>query len=71
MELMKSFHSEMHCKEIDMAEEKHVPIKKYAFPAGACGGEIRINIPLFATKEDVETAAAALMVVAERWKETT
>ena len=53
-----------------MADEKYVPIKKFAFPAGSCGGEIRINIPLFATKDDVETAAAALMVIAERWKQT-
>ena len=52
-----------------MADDKYTPIKKYSFPAGSCGGDIRINIPVFASKEDVETAAAALAVIAERWKE--
>lgn len=48
-----------------MAEDKYIPIKKYVFPAGECGGEIRINIPLFASKEEVATMA----VVAQRWQE--
>lgn len=52
-----------------MADEKYIPIKKYVFPAGDCGGEIRINIPLFASKEDVQIAIEAMQVIAERWKE--
>ena len=52
-----------------MADEKYIPIKKYVFPAGDCGGEIRINIPLFASKEDVQSAIEAMQVIAERWKE--
>lgn len=54
-----------------MAEDnKYIPIKKYVFPAGDCGGEIRINIPLFASKEDVQNAMEAMQVIAERWKES-
>ena len=52
-----------------MAEDKYIPIKKYVFPAGECGGEIRINIPLYASKEDVENAIQAMTVIAERWKD--
>ena len=52
-----------------MADEKYTPIKKYVFPAGECGGEIRINIPVYASKEDVESAFEAMQVVAARWKE--
>lgn len=52
-----------------MADEKYIPIKKYVFPAGECGGEIRINIPLYASKEDVENAMHAMTIIAERWKE--
>lgn len=52
-----------------MAEEKYIPIKKYVFPAGDCGGEIRINIPLFASKEDVASAMEAMQIIADRWKE--
>lgn len=52
-----------------MAEDKYIPIKKYVFPAGECGGEIRINISLFASKEEVATMAAAMAVVAQRWQE--
>ena len=51
-----------------MAKEEFIPIKKYSLPAGECGGEIRINIPAFASKEDVEMASAMLQVVAEKWK---
>ena len=52
-----------------MADEKYTPIKKYAFPAGECGGKIRINIPVFASKEDVQNAIEAMQIIAERWKE--
>ena len=53
-----------------MAEDnKYITIKKYVFPAGECGGEIRINIPVFASKEDVESAFEAMRVIAERWKD--
>ena len=52
-----------------MADEKYTPIKKYAFPAGECGWEIRVTIPVFATKEEVESAMEAMQVIAERWKE--
>lgn len=52
-----------------MADEKYTPIRKYTFPAGECGGEIRITIPLFASKEDVQTAIEAMMVIAEKWKD--
>ena len=52
-----------------MANKKYTPIKKYAFPAGECGGEIRVTIPVFATKEEVESAMEAMQVIAERWKE--
>lgn len=52
-----------------MAEDKYTPIKKYSFPACECGGEIRINIPVFASKEDVQNAIEAMQIIAERWKE--
>lgn len=52
-----------------MADEKYTPIKKYVFPAGVSGGEIRINIPVYASKEDVQTAIEAMMVIAEKWKD--
>lgn len=52
-----------------MAEDKYIPIKKYSFPAGECGGEIRVNIPIFASKEEVATMAAAMAVIAQRWQE--
>lgn len=52
-----------------MAEDKYIPIKKYSFPAGKCGGEIRINIPVYASKEDVQTVIEAMQVIAEKWKE--
>ena len=51
-----------------MAEDKYIPIKKYSFPAGECGGEIRINIHVYASKEDVQTAIEAMMVIAEKWR---
>lgn len=53
-----------------MAEDnKYNPIKKYVFPAGECGGEIRVNIPIFASKEEVATMAAEMAVIAQRWQE--
>lgn len=52
-----------------MADEKYTSIRKYAFPAGVCGGEIRITIPVYASKEDIENAIEAMKVIAERWKE--
>lgn len=53
----------------ETAFDKYTPIKKYAFPAGECGGEIRINIPVYATKDDVQTAVLAMTAIAENWKE--
>lgn len=52
-----------------MAKDDFIPVKKYTFPAGECGGEIRINIPVFASKEDVQIAAAMFQMAAEKWKE--
>lgn len=49
-------------------ENRYTPVKKFAFPAGDSGGEIRINIPLYASKDDVELMVAALSVIAEKWK---
>ena len=37
--------------------------------ADECGGEIRITIPVFASKEDVESAMEAMQIIADRWKE--
>lgn len=51
-----------------MGNEERTPIKVYRFPAGECGAEIRINIPAFASKQDVEMAAAMLKVVADMWQ---
>lgn len=48
--------------------DKYTPIKKYAFPAGDCGGEIRINIPVYASKDDVQSAMLAMTIIAENWK---
>lgn len=53
----------------DDRNDRYTPVKKFVFPAGECGGEIRINIPLFATKEDVQNAIEAMQVIADRWKE--
>ena len=49
--------------------EKYAPIKRFTFPAGDCGGEIRVNIPVTAKKADVVRMAKMLMVVAEEWKD--
>lgn len=53
----------------ETAFDKYVPIKKYAFPAGDCGGEIRISIPVYATRDDVQTAMMAMKAIADNWKE--
>lgn len=50
-------------------KDKYVPVKRFIFPAGDCGGEIRINIPLTASKADVILMARMLMVAAEQWEE--
>ena len=34
----------------DDRNDRYTPVKKFIFPAGECGGEIRINIPVFASK---------------------
>ena len=34
-------------------EKEFAPVKYYRFPAGVCGGEIRVNIPATASKSDV------------------
>lgn len=51
----------------DYVAREFTPIKKYSFPAGNCGGTINVTIPAFATREEVETAAALLAVIAEKW----
>lgn len=56
--------------ESKYTNDKYMPIRKFVFPAGDCGGEIRINIPLVATKSDVELMVAALSAIAEKWKDT-
>lgn len=49
-------------------EKEFTPVRYYRFPAGVCGGEIRVNIPATASKSDVLQMAKMLMVVAEDWK---
>lgn len=49
-------------------EKEFAPVKYYRFPAGVCGGEIRVNIPVTASRSDVLQMAKMLMVVAEDWK---
>lgn len=50
-------------------ERKYTPVKKYAFPAGDCGGEIRVTIPLFAKQSDLRQMADMLSVLAESWSD--
>ena len=50
---------------------KYAPLKRFVFPAGDCGGEIRINIPVTASKSDVIRMAKMLMVAAEDWEDAT
>lgn len=52
-------------------ERQYAPVKRFVFPACDCGGEIRINIPLTASKSDVIRMAKMLMVAAEDWKDST
>lgn len=49
-------------------EKEFTPVRYYRFPAGVCGGEIRVNIPATASKSDVLQMAKMLMIVAEDWK---
>lgn len=49
-------------------KKEYMPVRRYTFPAGVCGGEIRVNIPATASKADVIQMAKMLMVVAEEWK---
>lgn len=50
-------------------DEKYLPVKRYAFPAGDCGGEIRVTIPVFASADDMRTFAKCMMTVAENWRD--
>lgn len=50
-------------------EKKYAPVKRFIFPAGDCGGEIRVNIPTTASKADVIRMAKMLMVAAEEWQD--
>ena len=52
-----------------MGENKreYMPVRRYTFPAGVCGGDIRVLIPATASKADVIQMAKMLMVVAEDW----
>lgn len=50
-------------------EKKYAPVKRFIFPAGDCGGEIRVNIPVTASKDDVIRMAKMLMVAAEDWQD--
>ena len=50
---------------------KYAHVKRFVFPAGDCGGEIRINIPVTASKSDVIRMAKMLMVAAEDWEDAT
>lgn len=47
--------------------KEFTPVKRHSFPAGNLGGTINVTIPAFATREEVETAAALLAVIAEKW----
>lgn len=49
-------------------EKEFTPVRYYRFPAGVCGGEIRVNIPATASRSDVLQMAKMLMIVAEDWK---
>lgn len=50
-------------------DAKKMPVRKYSFPAGVCGANISIHIPVIATKADVRQMAKALVMVAEEWPE--
>lgn len=51
-------------------ETRYAPVRRFTFPAGDCGGEIRVNIPTTAKKADVIRMAKMLMIAAEEWEET-
>lgn len=48
-------------------EKKYAPVKRFIFPAGDCGGEIRVNIPITASKDDVIRMAKMIMAAAQDW----
>ena len=48
-------------------EKKYAPVKRFIFHAGDCGGEIRVNIPTTASKDDVIRMAKMLMTAAQDW----
>ena len=51
-----------------MGERKdYAPVRKYVFPAGVCGGEIRVFIPAAASRGDVAQMARMLAIAAETW----
>lgn len=50
-------------------KKEYAPIRKYILPAGNLGGEIRIFIPVTASRDDVIQMARMMSVVAEDWKE--
>ncbi len=51
-----------------MGERKdYTPVRKYVFPAGVCGGEIRVFIPATASQRDVAQMAEMLTTAAETW----
>lgn len=45
-------------------EKELAPVRKYVFPAGVCGGEIRVFIPAAASRQDVAQMAQMLLVAA-------
>ena len=50
-------------------EKKYAPVRRFVFPAGDCGGEIRVNIPTTASKDDVIRMAKMLITAAENWED--
>lgn len=54
--------------ERPVRDDNFAPIRRYSFPAGVCGGDIRIMVPATATKEDLEVAAYAFQAIAEKWR---
>lgn len=48
-------------------KRKYMPFRRYTFPVGVCGGEIRVTIPATASRSEVEQMAKMLMVVADEW----
>jgi hypothetical protein len=53
---------------MEQKDTKYMPVKKFVFPAGTCGGEIRVLIPLFASADNLATMAKCIMTVAESWR---